>query len=127
MKKLLHSGLTLVVLAFLTTPAWAEKGGHSHGSPAAASHSKGASHSVGHKRMSSKRSNKRGDVHGLERAEEVQAMNTKADANRGFTVAPGVEKAEGETTAKPGTSGKSKGKANKGGPGDDKDQDESKD
>jgi hypothetical protein len=54
----------------------------------------------------STRSNKGGKVKGLERAEEVQEMNKRADAQRGFTVGPGVEKAEskqaGEASVKGG-------------------------
>lgn len=40
------------------------------------------------------RANKGGHVRGLGRAEAVQSSNTRADVNRGFTVAPGVEAAE---------------------------------
>lgn len=123
MKKMLRSGLAIVVLVFLAMPAWAHKASQAYGpagSSSAASHSKRAVHPAGHKRMSSKRSNKGGDVRGVERAEEVQTMNKKADANRGFTVAPGVEKAEAHITAKRGSRGMSRGKANKGGRGDDK-------
>ncbi len=43
---------------------------------------------------SMQRSNEGGKTRGLERAEESQEMNTRADKNRGFSVAPGVEKAE---------------------------------
>jgi len=73
MKRLLHLGLAILVAALLVMPAWAKK--------------------------PSVRSNKGGATKGLERAEQVQTTN-KADAHRDFTVAPGLEKAEGKHASK---------------------------
>ncbi len=90
MKRLLQAALAMMVALFLTAPVWAGQGkgeGHAYGR-----HKTHGSHS--------KRSNKHGKMRGKERAEEVQEMNKGADKNRGFTVAPGIEKAEGETVFK---------------------------
>ncbi len=90
MKRLLQAALAMMVALFLTAPVWAGQG-------------KGEGHAYGRHKMHrnhSKRSNKYGKVRGKERAEEVQEMNKGADKNRGFTVAPGVEKAEGDSVGK---------------------------
>ncbi len=90
MKRLLQAALAMMVALFLTAPVWAGQG-------------KGEGHAYGRHKMHrnhSKRSNKHGAVRGKERAEEVQGMNTRADKNRGFTVAPGIEKTEGERVVK---------------------------
>ncbi len=90
MKRLLQAALAMMVALFLTAPVWAGQG-------------KGEGHAYGRHKMHrnhSKRSNKYEKKHGKERAEEVQEMNTRADKNRGFTVAPGVEKAEGDSVGK---------------------------
>lgn len=65
----------------------AQRGGHPSGRPAFTPPPPPPSASI-------QRSNEGGRTRGLERAEESQEMNTRADKNRGFTVAPGVEKAE---------------------------------
>jgi hypothetical protein len=116
MKKILYLGLAFLVFGFLALPAFARA--NSHGKSATHIKTSKASKSTAH-------SNKGGTVKGLERAEEVQAANSKADAKRGFTVAPGVEKAEGETVS-PGKKAKGKSALHTGSTGD-KDQDESKD
>ncbi len=88
MKRLLQAALAMMVALFLTAPVWADQGkGHAYGR-----------HKMHHNH--SKRSNKYGKKHGKERAEEVQEMNKGADKNRGFTVAPGIEKTEGESVVK---------------------------
>jgi len=46
------------------------------------------------------RANAKVTTRGLERAETTQSLNTKADANRGSTVASGVEKAETRQAAR---------------------------
>ena len=71
MKRLLHLGSANLVAALLATPAPAKRA----------------------------QSNKGGATKGLERAEQVQTTN-KADAHRDFTVAPGLEKAEGKHASK---------------------------
>ncbi len=107
MKKVLYPLFAIVALGLLAVPTWAQKasGGAHRALKASVTSHETASTPVAaeHSRMSSKRSNKGGKVRGLERAEQVQAMNTKADANRGFAVASGVEKAE---TAKSSRHGK---------------------
>lgn len=62
----------------------------------------------------STRSNKGGKVKGLERAEEVQEMNKRAGAQRGFTVGPGVEKAESKQAGKASVKGGKKSHTPKG-------------
>ncbi len=96
MKRVLYLMLAVLVLGLL--PAWAQRGRHGGGTGKAAEVKVSKDSASTHSQMSTERSNKGGQVRGLERAEEVQAMNAKADAKRGFTVAPGVEKAEGETS-----------------------------
>jgi len=73
MKKLFHLGLAALVAAFLAMPASAGQGNHGH---------------------------KGGKVKGLERTEEVQEMNKRADAQRGFTVAPGLRKRKASRLAR---------------------------
>ncbi len=105
MKKVLYPLFAIVVLGFLAVPAWAQKVGGAHRAQKASvtSHETVSTPAAPeHSRMSTKRSNKGGKVRGLERAEEVQAMNTKADAKRGFTVASGVEKAEAADSSRHG-------------------------
>ncbi len=65
----------------------AQRGGHPSGRPTFTPPPPPPSTSM-------QRSNAGGQVRGLERAEASQEVNTRADKNRGFTVAPGVEKAE---------------------------------
>lgn len=139
MRKVAYAGLALMVWGLLAAPAWAQKGGHGgRGGRSTAGTSRSGTSSdrsvPSHPSMASQRSNKGGEVRGLERAKEVQAMNKRADANRGFTVAPGVEKAEArQATAKTaergqGSSQRMQGKTQQGkGKGADNDRDESKD
>jgi len=107
-----HLGSIFLALAFLSTAVLAQRGGHGHGSGIAS----GAPHPGQHhglhsgkskdkvadskKTKENTHSNKGGAVRGKERAEEVQGTHKKADANRGFTTASGVEKAEAKTTTK---------------------------
>jgi len=57
MKKMLYSGLAVLVFACFTTPAWAQKGGHGQGAgKVSATHAKSSSHPS----MSAGRSNKGG-------------------------------------------------------------------
>jgi len=106
MKKVVYSGLALLVLVCLTGTAWAQKGGRGGGGgkPAgvrAASHGKASTPSASKASPTSvERSNKGGEVRGQERAEEVQSMNTKADTERGFTTAAGLEQAGQPTPQK---------------------------
>lgn len=87
MKRLVQIVLAMMVASFLTVPLSADQGkGHAYGR-----------HKKHHHSM---RSNKDGTMHGRERAEEVQEMNKGAYKNRGFAVAPGIEKSEGETVVK---------------------------
>jgi hypothetical protein len=118
MKKLLYTGLALLVFGCLAMPASAQ--GQAHGKSAV--HSKASTHS-----QASARSNKGGQVRGLQRAAEVQSMNGRADAKRGFTVAPGVEKAEGETATKTTHKTTAKGKSATHRTSTGEDADESKD
>ncbi len=121
MKRLSYFIIAFSVMAFLATPAWAQKGGQG------GHHGKSSTHaSAHHSKHSTTQSNAGGKTRGLERAEAVQEKNTKADAERGFTVAPGVEKAETKTGAKTAGKGKTTG-ATKGKKGTGKDEDESKD
>ena len=117
MKKSVYAALALLVTAFLTMPGWARQGNAHHGTGKASTHHHTSSSKSPH---AGARSNQGGKVRGLERAEEVQAMNKRADANRGFTVAPGVEKAEslqaGKTAAKTGKKSQTR-------KGNDKDED----
>lgn len=86
MKKVLYTVLAILVCSFVAVPTWAQKGGHGRGAGKGASAS---AHSVSsHTPMSTERSNKGGEVRGVERAEEVQAMNPKGEP------APGLQKAE---------------------------------
>ena len=123
MKKAFYSGLAVLVLACLAGPAWAQKGGGGKARGAAAvSHRKASTRSVtGNAPSSVERSNKGGEVRGQERAAEVQSMNTKADTERGFTTAPGPEKA-GQQAAQ-GGKGKHKGQVKDG----DRDRDRGRD
>jgi len=82
MKKVLYCSVAFLAALLLVIPTAAQKG----------------------------RSNRGGNVRGNERAEEVQEMNKKADANRGFTVAPGVEKAESKKKDHDADRDKDKGK-----------------
>ncbi len=110
MKTLFHLGLAALVAASLSVPASARQGNHSHG----AGKSTGPAKSLpSESSKASARSNKGGKVKGLERAEEAQEMN-KADAQRGFTVAPGVEKAEGKQAGKTTVKGGKKSHATQG-------------
>ncbi len=97
MKKVPSLALATLVAVFLAVPASARHRNHSHGAGKSSSHVKRLPSKSS---KASARSNKGGEVKGLERAEEVQEMNRRADAQRGFTVAPGVEKAEGEHSGK---------------------------
>ncbi len=81
MKKVLYLSLAFLATVLLAMPAAAQRAGG------------GKSGSSGPS-MDRDRSNHGGQVRGNERAEEVQQMNKRADAHRGFSVAPGVEKAE---------------------------------
>ena len=121
MRKAFYSGLALLVIAFFASDSWAQKGGghdrakdSTHGSVTASAnrdtHSVDAdkdAHHGKHSKKTNTRSNKGGAVRGKERAEEVQGLNSKADSNRGFTTASGVEKAETKKgTSTSTTSGK---------------------
>jgi hypothetical protein len=133
MKRVLYSGLAVMVMACLTSPAWAQKGGHGRGMGAAGAsqgmsgmesttgtqHGKSQGKSSSHRQsMSSQRSNKGGATRGLSRAEQVQQMNNKADVQRGFTTAPGMGTAQShqanQSAANPGKSAahNQKGKQN---------------
>lgn len=117
MKKTLYGVMAFLILACLSIPAWAQKGGQ--GSQGAAHATAGKMHSKksAHKSsMSAERTNKGGAVRGKARAEEVQQENAKADTERGFTEAPGMthptgkaaEKAKGKSSThskKPATAG----------------------
>jgi hypothetical protein len=127
MRKATYLTLAVLVMGFLTVPAWAQKGGNGHaaGKSSASLHAKSSAHTS----MASQRSNNDGKVRGKARAEEVQAMNTKADAERGFTEAPGLSKTGTPTTGRSSTKGQSathnqKGQQHKSGADD---VDESKD
>ncbi len=101
MKKAVYVGMAMLVLMCLSLPAWAQKGGHgAAGTGHAAtgmSHSKKSSHKHS---MSTEHSNKGGAVRGKSRAEEVQAQNSKADTERGFTEAPGMTQTTGKQAGK---------------------------
>lgn len=109
MNKLFHAGLAIFVVSLLTTLGWARQGRSEHGTAKAPAHARMSSPRSS---KASARSNRSGKVRGLERAEGVQEMNKRADAERGFTVAPGVEKAEkhqaGEKAGKAGKKGKTR-------------------
>src|SRR2546422_11701899 len=93
MKRVLYSGLAFLILALLSMPATAQARSHSD----KAVHGRASHHAAASRHAKSNdRSNKGGRLRGRERAEEVHAMNRRKDAHRGFTVAPGVEGAEGE-------------------------------
>ena len=53
-------------------------------------------------------------MRGTARAEEVQSMNTKADAERGFTEAPGLSKAGHPTAGKGSAKGQGAARSQKG-------------
>jgi len=135
MRKVVYSGLALLVLGCLAGTAWAQKGGRGGGGgkPAgvrAASRGKASTPSASKASPTSvERSNKGGEVRGTERAEEVQSMNTKADTERGFTTAPGLEKAgqpaAEKEKAKQKVRDRSKGRDRNGGRERDRDPDES--
>ena len=95
MKRVLYFGLAFLVFVLLAIPAAAQESerGKARHSKSTSSHP-AAHRMLRHRSKPRHRSNKGGKVRGKERAEEVQQMNKKADANRGFTIAPGVEKAE---------------------------------
>jgi len=127
MRNVAYLALAVLVSGFLTLPAWAQKGGKDHaaGKASASLHAKSSTHTS----MASQRSNKGGAVRGKARAEEVQAMNTKADAERGFTEAPGFSQTGKQNMGKGSTKGQSathsqKGQQHKSGADD---ADESKD
>ncbi len=134
MKKLLIGIFAIGLTSLLAVPARAQKGGHGRPNSrgvTAVSHRKTTS---SHVRRVRARSNQGGKVRGLERAEEVQSTNAGADANRGFTVAPGVEKAEQRAAMKRarhrrGSSHIRKGKKHRGDDdqNEDRDHDESDD
>ncbi len=111
MKRLFQFGVAALVAAFLAVPASAGQGNHSHGVGKSSNHVKSLPSKSSN---ASAHSNKGGEVKGLERAEEVQGMNKRADAQRGFTVAPGVEKAEGEQVGKTSVKGGKKSHTPKG-------------
>ncbi len=94
MKRLIGLGVAIVVAVFLAAPGYARQGRGQGGG-----NSSGARLSS-HAPKPNTRSNKGGKVRGRERAEEVQEMNKRADRERGFDVAPGVEKAEAGKTGK---------------------------
>jgi len=122
MKKLGHLFLALLVSLSMSLPVLAKEGKSHHTSTSK------------HTPKSAVRSNKggkaAGEPTGTARAKEVQALNKRADANRGFTTAPGLNKDKDKDKdkdadkSKKDKDDKSKPKKNKGG---DKDGDESKD
>ncbi len=101
-KKAINTALMVGVAFQLAMPAWAQRGGHGRGAMSSAGVRAASSHHLAvssesnslHSQKVRGRSNRHGRMRGLERAEQVQNRNTRADANRGFTVAPGVERAE---------------------------------
>jgi hypothetical protein len=111
MKGMFHLGLAALVAGFLAMPAPAGQGNHSQGAGKSTSHAKSLPSASS---KASTRSNKAGKVKGLERAEEVQGMNKRDDAQRGFTVAPGVEKAESKQAGKASVKGGKKSHTPKG-------------
>ncbi len=124
MKKALHLGLGLFVLLFFAVSGWASHGrrGKSSGNSAT-----GLTHS--HAVKSSARSNAGGKTRGTERAEQIQSKNTTADTNRGFTTAPGLDKAEKHSAEEKAehAKGKASAKKSKGKKADTDDKDESHD
>ena len=108
MKRLIIAVTGCALAAWLATPALAQRRAHVGASSSARigmsaraagaqiDHSSSASARTG----AEARTNKGGELRGLERAEAAQSTNTRADVNRGFTVAPGVEKAETKHAAK---------------------------
>jgi hypothetical protein len=113
MRKSLYLSLALAIGLVMGLPAWAQKGTHGK----SATHSKASAYQSSH---SAARSNKGGQTRGIARAEQVQQMNTKADAERGFTAAPGLATA---SNAKSGTQPKGKSKPNTNAAGKDEDKD----
>lgn len=121
MKKLILGGLALLVLLFLTLPAWAQDRGAGRGrgrGPAASGAGQqqtqrepGSSRSV----RATERSNKGGQVRGRERARQVQQSNTRANQRRGFETAPGLDREEQGGPAAQG-SGASTGRGRGSGP-----------
>ncbi len=95
--KLFHCVVAVAVCGFLSSPAWAHGQAGSHGKSGLHRHSANA-HSTG-------RSNKGGTVRGLDRAKEMQSMNTKADTERGFTAAPGMTNATTNASTQAGGNG----------------------
>jgi len=113
MKNALYCTTALLVLALLPTSASAQRSGRSHesGIRSSRNHDSDKSKNTAKDTDSSKvakqnRSNKGGAVRGKARAEQVQSLNNKADTNRGFTIAPGVEKAETKTAGNNSHAGK---------------------
>ena len=117
MKRVPYSGLAFLILALLSMPAWAQARSHSNApvhtgfSRAKSSRGRSSRHAtVSRHAKPNDRSNKGGRVRGRERAEEVHLMNRRRDAHRGFTAAPGVERAEGERART--RAGRSTGRSN---------------
>lgn len=98
--RLFHCLLALLACGALSLPAWAQGQAGSHGKGQASLHRHTGinSHAAG-------RSNKGGAVRGLDRAKEVQGLNTKADTERGFTTAPGLTDASTHASTQAGGNG----------------------
>ncbi len=104
MKKSFAIVMGCAIALWLAVPAWAQRGPRAGGGAAMSARSTsmlGANTrhtSMGMKtrnstsaRASAKmRSNKGATLKGIDRADAVQNMNTRADTNRGFTTAPGL-------------------------------------
>jgi hypothetical protein len=104
--KLFHGMLAIAVCGFLTSPVWARGQGGSHGNSAMHAHSANGHSAHAHHSM---RSNKGGAVRGLNRAQQAQSMNSKADTERGFTSAPGMTHATSNASTQAGGNGAQSG------------------
>lgn len=115
MRKFIACAALSTFLILISLPAWAQRGGHFGGHASMGSGISASSMGRGGfesrepdfqtvRRGSSTnmqmRSNARLRTHGLERAEDKQSADTRADSKRGFTIAPGVEKAEAKHSSR---------------------------
>ena len=109
MKKLLYTGLALLIFGLVAVPSWAQKGGQGKAEVKSDTKAKSAvaksktttsktdNKSASLKSESSERSNSgktSRKLHGRARAEEVQGLNTKADSKRGFSAGKGLTKSK---------------------------------
>jgi len=102
MKSVLSLSLITLVALLPATLAWAQRGGRGIGKTKAPPVRSQVSTQSSSARVpaAAQRSNKGGEVRGIQRAEQVQQMRTHGDTEHGVASAPGLEQAEERHTVR---------------------------